>query len=83
MLKSSKTSSSGFPKIDMVLMRFHEYILDNLLLKDETTLDEVKKFYYGVLLLVKYLVDPLAQFSGSKRQNNLLTVFGTSVIEVE
>ncbi|KAH0675412.1 hypothetical protein KY285_023213 [Solanum tuberosum] len=69
MLKSSKTSSSGFPKIDVLLMRFHEYILDNLLLKDETALsftvpDKVKKFYYGLLLLVTSLVDPLAQCSG-------------------
>ncbi|MCD7456681.1 hypothetical protein HAX54_032737 [Datura stramonium] len=57
MLKSSNTSSSGYPKMDLVLMRFHEYLLDNLLLKDETVLsftvaDEVKKFYYGLLLLI-------------------------------
>ncbi|KAK4715885.1 hypothetical protein R3W88_014223 [Solanum pinnatisectum] len=55
--------------MDLVMMGFHEYIIDNLLLKDETDLsftvgDNIKKFYYGLLLLVISLVDPLAQCSG-------------------
>ncbi|WMV28850.1 hypothetical protein MTR67_022235 [Solanum verrucosum] len=62
-------SSSGHDNMDLVMMGFHEYIIDNLLLKDETDLSftvghDVKKFYYGLLLLVTSLVDPLAQCSG-------------------
>ncbi|KAH0754211.1 hypothetical protein KY290_024481 [Solanum tuberosum] len=62
-------SSSGHDNMDLVMMGFHEYIIDNLLLKDETDLsftvgDGVKNFYYGLLLLVTSLVDPLAQCSG-------------------
>ncbi|MCD9638202.1 hypothetical protein HAX54_022025 [Datura stramonium] len=55
---------------------------------DETALsftvaDEVKKFYYGLLLLVTYLLDPLVQYSGCKEQNNLLKGFGTIAIEAK
>ncbi|KAH0669068.1 hypothetical protein KY289_023561 [Solanum tuberosum] len=62
-------SSSGHDNMDLVMMGFHEYIIDNLLLKDETDLSftaghDVKKFYYGLLLLVTSRVDPLAQCSG-------------------
>ncbi|KAK6789090.1 hypothetical protein RDI58_012889 [Solanum bulbocastanum] len=69
MLKSSKKSSSGHHNMDLVMMGFLVYIIDNLLLKDETDLsvtvaDEVKKFYDGLLLLVTYLFDPLSQCSG-------------------
>ncbi|TMW97857.1 hypothetical protein EJD97_004905 [Solanum chilense] len=76
MLKSSMIDSSDSPMMDLVLMGFHEYILDNLQLKNETSLtftntNEVKKFYYGLLLLVTYLFDPLVQCSG----------FGTIEIE--
>ncbi|KAL3368451.1 hypothetical protein AABB24_009353 [Solanum stoloniferum] len=57
---------------------FHEYIIDNLILKHETDLsftvaDDVKKFYDGLLLLLTYLLDPLSQCSG----------FGTIAIEAE
>ncbi|KAJ8569773.1 hypothetical protein K7X08_006350 [Anisodus acutangulus] len=86
MLKSSKTSSSGYPKMDLVLMGFHEYILDNLMLKCETKMtftnvDEVKMFYHGLLLLVTYFIDPLVQCIGLKKQNSLLTGFETMGIE--
>ncbi|KAG5604626.1 hypothetical protein H5410_026118 [Solanum commersonii] len=76
MLKFSTIVSSDSPKMDLVLMGFHVYILDKLQLKNETSLtftntNEVKKFYYGLLLLVTYLFDPLVQCSG----------FGTIEIE--
>ncbi|KAL3337217.1 hypothetical protein AABB24_029729 [Solanum stoloniferum] len=69
MLKSSKKSSSGHHNMDLVMMGFLVYIIDNLPLKDEpdlsvTVADEVKKFYDGLLLLVTYLFDPLSQCSG-------------------
>ncbi|XP_016492709.2 putative late blight resistance protein homolog R1B-12 [Nicotiana tabacum] len=88
MLKSSKTSSSYMPTIDKFLMGFHEYILGNLLLKDETYLtftvaNEVKKFFHGLLLLVTYLFDPLVQSIGCMKQNDLLTGFGTIVLVAE
>ncbi|KAJ8569774.1 hypothetical protein K7X08_006351 [Anisodus acutangulus] len=88
-LKSSMTSSSDdIPTIDEVLMGFHKYILHNLLLKDETYLTftvshEVKKFFYGLLLLVTYIFDPLVQRVGCIKQNDLLTEFGTIVPEDE
>ncbi|WMV28827.1 hypothetical protein MTR67_022212 [Solanum verrucosum] len=71
-------SSSCHDNMDLVMMGFHEYIIDNLLLKDETDLsftvaDDVKKFYDGLLLLLTYLLDPLSQSSG----------FGTIAIEAE
>ncbi|KAJ8569930.1 hypothetical protein K7X08_006507 [Anisodus acutangulus] len=86
MLKSSKTPSSDSPKMDEVFM--HEYILNSVLLKDNTNLiftvaNEVEKFYYGLLLLVTYLVDPLVQCIGWKKQTNLLTGFGTVAIEAD
>ncbi|KAH0674447.1 hypothetical protein KY284_025534 [Solanum tuberosum] len=75
MLKSSKKSSSGHHNMDLVMIGFHSYIIDNLLLKDETDLsftvaDEVKD---GLLLLLTYLLDPLSQCSG----------FGTIAIEAK
>ncbi|KAH0669051.1 hypothetical protein KY289_023544 [Solanum tuberosum] len=77
-LNSSKKSSSGHHNMDLLMMGFHEYIIDNLLLKHETDLsftvaDDVKKFYDGLLLLLTYLLDPLSQYSG----------FGTIAIEAE
>ncbi|KAH0672216.1 hypothetical protein KY285_023205 [Solanum tuberosum] len=77
-LNSSKKSSSGDHNMDLVMMGFHEYIIDNLLLKHETDLsftvaDDVKKFYDGLLLLLTYLLDPLSQCSG----------FGTIAIGAE
>ncbi|WMV28842.1 hypothetical protein MTR67_022227 [Solanum verrucosum] len=77
-LNSSKKSSSGHHNMDLLMMGFHEYIIDNLLLKHETDLsftvaDDVKKFYDGLLLLLTYLLDPLSQSSG----------FGTIAIEAE
>ncbi|KAH0756290.1 hypothetical protein KY290_026560 [Solanum tuberosum] len=56
MLKFSTIVSSDSPKMDLDLMGFHVYILDKLQLKNETSLtftntNEVKKFYYGLLLL--------------------------------
>ncbi|MCD7472620.1 hypothetical protein HAX54_013901 [Datura stramonium] len=88
MLKSSKTSSSDIPMIHEILMGFHEYILSNLFLKDEiylkvTVANDDKKFLYGLLLLVTYIFDPLAQGIGCMKKNNLLTVFGTNVIDAE
>ncbi|CAN4121929.1 unnamed protein product [Withania somnifera] len=88
MLKSSKTSSSDIPIIHEVLMGFHEYILGNLFLKNETYLkvtfaNEVKKFLYGLLFLVTYLLDPLVQGIGCMKKNNLLTGFGRIVTEAE
>ncbi|KAH0671170.1 hypothetical protein KY289_025663 [Solanum tuberosum] len=77
-LNPSKKSSSGHHNMDLVMLGFHEYIIDNLLLKHETDLsftvaDDVKKFYDGLLLLLTYLLDPLSQCSG----------FGTIAIEAE
>ncbi|XP_060214919.1 putative late blight resistance protein homolog R1B-23 [Lycium barbarum] len=88
MLKSSKASSSDVPMIHEVFMGFHEYVLGNLFLKDETSLtvtvaNEVKKFFYGLLLLVTYLFDPLVQGIGCMKKNGLLTGFGTLAIEAE
>ncbi|XP_006348601.1 putative late blight resistance protein homolog R1B-23 [Solanum tuberosum] len=88
MLKSSKTQSSHIPKVDEVLMGFHEYILGNVLLKDEsysmfTVANEVKKYYYGLLLLVTYLVEPPVQINECVKQNDFLTRFGTLSIEAE
>ncbi|XP_055810338.1 uncharacterized protein LOC129880370 [Solanum dulcamara] len=86
--KPPYTSSSHIPNMDEVLMRFHEYILDNLLLKDETNLtftvaDEVKKFYDGLLLLVTYLIEPLVPHTECRKQNNLSTGDETIAIEAE
>ncbi|OIS95828.1 putative late blight resistance protein -like r1b-14 [Nicotiana attenuata] len=88
MLKSSKAPSSQSPKMDEILMGFHEYILDTLLLKDETYLtftvaNEIKKYYYGLLLLVMYLADPPFQSIGCMKQNDFLTGFGTIAIDAE
>nr|XP_016439419.1 PREDICTED: putative late blight resistance protein homolog R1B-23 [Nicotiana tabacum]XP_016439420.1 PREDICTED: putative late blight resistance protein homolog R1B-23 [Nicotiana tabacum] len=88
MLKSSKAPSSQSPKMDEILIGFHEYILDTLLLKDETYLtftvaNEIKKYYYGLLLLVMYLVDPPIQSIGWMKQNDFLTGFGTIAIDAE
>ncbi|XP_060214920.1 putative late blight resistance protein homolog R1B-17 [Lycium barbarum] len=88
MLKSSKTSSSDIPMIHEFFMGFHEYILDNLLLKDETystfiVADQIKKFFHGLLLLVTYLFDPLVQGIGCMKQNDLLTGFGAMVVQAE
>ncbi|MCD7452926.1 hypothetical protein HAX54_018753 [Datura stramonium] len=87
-LKSSDTSSSHSPTMDEILMRFHEYILENLLLKDETNLtftvaDDVKKFYDGLLLLVTYLIEPLVPHIECRRQNNLSTGNETLATEAE
>ncbi|XP_049405429.1 putative late blight resistance protein homolog R1B-23 [Solanum stenotomum] len=86
MLKSSKTQCSHIPKVDEVLMGFHEYILGNVLLTDEsysmfTVANEVKKYYYGLLLLVMSLVDPPVQINECVKQNDFLTRFGTLSIE--
>ncbi|MCD7449478.1 hypothetical protein HAX54_052634 [Datura stramonium] len=95
MLKFSKTLFSDSLKMDELLMGFHEYIIDNLLKcvtnLTYTVMNEVKKFYFGLLLLVTYLVDPLVQFIGRKKQNKSKKVkssrsvhwkgFGTTVIE--
>ncbi|XP_016488690.2 putative late blight resistance protein homolog R1B-16 isoform X1 [Nicotiana tabacum] len=89
MLKSSKAPSSDSPKMDEILMGFHEYIISKLLLKDETNFtftaaNEDKFFYNGLLLLATYLVDPLVHHSGGhKKEDNLLTGFGTVAIESE
>ncbi|MCD9560516.1 hypothetical protein HAX54_019212 [Datura stramonium] len=88
MLKSSKTQSPHSSKMDEVLMGFHEYILGNVLLKDEsyltfTVANEVKKYYYGLLLLVTYLVDPPVQCIECMKQHDFLTRFGTCAIEAE
>ncbi|CAN4097909.1 unnamed protein product [Withania somnifera] len=82
------TSSSHSPNMDEVLMRFHEYILDNLLLKDETKLtftvaDKVKKFYDGLLLLVTYFIEPLVPHTEYKKQNTLSMGNETIAIESE
>ncbi|XP_016456293.2 putative late blight resistance protein homolog R1B-12 [Nicotiana tabacum] len=86
MLISSKTYDS--PKMDEVFMRFHEYILENLLLEDEANLkltdtDKFKRFHHGLLLLVTFLVDPPIQYIDCKKQNCLLTELGTIAIEAE
>uniref|UniRef100_A0A1S3Z3F5 Late blight resistance protein homolog R1A-4 n=1 Tax=Nicotiana tabacum TaxID=4097 RepID=A0A1S3Z3F5_TOBAC len=88
MLKSSNTSSPHRPMMDEVLMGFHEYILKNLLLKDETNLTftiagEVKKFYGGLLLLVTYLIEPLVPHIECREQNNVSTGYGTIAIEAQ
>ncbi|KAK4357926.1 hypothetical protein RND71_023536 [Anisodus tanguticus] len=88
MLKSSKTQSSHSPKMDDILVGFYEYILGNVLLKDETYLtftvaNQVKKYYYGLLLLVTYLVDHPVQSIECMRQNDFLTRFGTFAIVAE
>ncbi|CAN4094682.1 unnamed protein product [Withania somnifera] len=91
MLKSSKTSSFGSPKIDEVLMGFLEYIQEALqeLLNDEdgslivTDTNEVKKFYQGLLLLVTFFIDTSIQYTECERQNDLLTEIETIVIESE
>ncbi|KAK4715320.1 hypothetical protein R3W88_013658 [Solanum pinnatisectum] len=88
MLKSSKTQSSHIPKVDEILMGFHEYILGNVLLKDEsywtfTVANEVKKYYYGLLLIVMYLVDPPVQSIECMKQKDFLTRFATFAIEDE
>ncbi|KAK4715629.1 hypothetical protein R3W88_013967 [Solanum pinnatisectum] len=75
MLKSSKTSSFGCPKIDG-------------LLNDEGSLivaatNEVKKFYQGLLLLVTFFIDTSIQYTECERQNDLSTEIETIVIEVE
>ncbi|KAF3640450.1 putative prolycopene isomerase 1, chloroplastic-like [Capsicum annuum] len=85
MIKYSKTSSSGRHNMDLVLMGFHEYILDNLLVKDETDLsftvaDEVKKFYDGLLLVAIYLVDHPVQCNGHKKRNESTKVTSSSSV---
>ncbi|CAN4121930.1 unnamed protein product [Withania somnifera] len=84
-LKSSKTN---IHMIHEIFLGFHEYILDNLLLRDETystfiIANEVKKFFHGFLLLVTYLFEPLVQEIGWKKQNDLSTRFGAIVIRAE
>ncbi|KAH0754199.1 hypothetical protein KY290_024469 [Solanum tuberosum] len=81
-------SSSDSPKMDEVLLRFHEYIFENLLLKDEADLkltdsDKLKRFYHSLLLLVSILVDPRIQYTECKKQNNLLSEIGALTIEAE
>ncbi|KAH0671575.1 hypothetical protein KY289_026068 [Solanum tuberosum] len=81
-------SSSDSPKMDEVLLRFHEYIFENLLLKDEADLqltdsDKLKRFYHSLLLLVTILVDPRFQYTECKKQNNLLSEIGALAIEAE
>ncbi|PHU19335.1 hypothetical protein BC332_10486 [Capsicum chinense] len=85
MIKYSKTSSSGRHNMDLVLMGFHEYILDNLLVKDETDLsftvaDEAKKFYDGLLLVAIYLVDHPVQCNGHKKRNESTKVTSSSSV---
>ncbi|KAG5604614.1 hypothetical protein H5410_026106 [Solanum commersonii] len=80
--------SSDSPKMDQVLLRFHEYIFENLLLKDEADLkltdsDKLKRFYHSLILLVTLLVDPPIQYIECKKQNNILSEIGTLVIEAE
>ncbi|CAN4121945.1 unnamed protein product [Withania somnifera] len=87
-LKSSKTHSSHSSMMDEVLMGFHEYILGNLLLKDETYLtftvaNEVKKYYYGLLLLVTYLVDHPVQSMECMKPNDFLMRVGAFAIEAK
>ncbi|KAH0636309.1 hypothetical protein KY289_036224 [Solanum tuberosum] len=81
-------SSSDSPKTDEVLLRFHEYIFENLLLKDEadqklTDSDKLKGFYHSLLLLVTLLSDPPIQYIECKKQNNLLWEIGTLAIKAE
>ncbi|KAL3337212.1 hypothetical protein AABB24_029724 [Solanum stoloniferum] len=81
-------SSSDSPKMDEVLLSFHEYIFENLLLKDEADLkltdsDKLKRFYHSLLLLVSILVDPRIQYTECKKQNNLLSEIGALAIEAE
>ncbi|KAM3358680.1 hypothetical protein P3S68_021613 [Capsicum galapagoense] len=63
-LKSSKTlPSSDSPKMDEIFLGLHEYIFENVLLKDESDLkhtdtDKAKRFHHGFLLLVTFLLDP-------------------------
>ncbi|XP_049404521.1 late blight resistance protein R1-A-like [Solanum stenotomum] len=81
-------SSSDSPKMDEVLLRFHEYIFENLLLKDEADLkltdsDKLKRIYHSLLLFVSILVDPRIQYTECKKQNNLLSEIGALAIEAE
>ncbi|KAH0671166.1 hypothetical protein KY289_025659 [Solanum tuberosum] len=81
-------SSSDCPKMDEVLLRFHEYIFENLLLKDEADLkltdsDKLKRIYHSLLLFVSILVDPRIQYTECKKQNNLLSEIGALAIEAE
>ncbi|KAH0633339.1 hypothetical protein KY284_036125 [Solanum tuberosum] len=71
-------SSSDIPKTDEVLLRFHEYIFENLLLKDEADLkltdsDKLKGFYHSLLLLVTLLSDPPIQYIECKKCEGKLT----------
>ncbi|WMV28873.1 hypothetical protein MTR67_022258 [Solanum verrucosum] len=86
--KPPYTSSSHIPNMDEILMRFHEYILVNLLRKDETNLtfavaDEVKKFYDGLLLLVTYFIEPPVPHTECRKQNDLSTGNEAIAVEVE
>ncbi|KAJ8560581.1 hypothetical protein K7X08_022441 [Anisodus acutangulus] len=81
MLKSSKTlSSSDSSKTDDIFMGFHEYILENLLLKDGASL---KLADHGLLVLVTFLLDPPIQYIECKKQNDLLADIETLAIEAE
>nr|XP_004239116.1 putative late blight resistance protein homolog R1A-4 [Solanum lycopersicum]XP_010320925.1 putative late blight resistance protein homolog R1A-4 [Solanum lycopersicum] len=82
------SSSSRIPKMDEILKRFHEYILVNLLRKDETNLtftiaDEVKKFYDGLLLMVTYLIEPPVPHTECRKQNDLSMRHEAVAIEAE
>ncbi|KAJ8529727.1 hypothetical protein K7X08_036562 [Anisodus acutangulus] len=80
-LKSSKTlSSSDSSKTDDIFMGFHEYILENLLLKDGASL---KLADHGLLVLVTFLLDPPIQYIECKKQNDLLADIETLAIEAE
>ncbi|KAK4731604.1 hypothetical protein R3W88_024592 [Solanum pinnatisectum] len=74
--------------MDEVLLRFHEYIFEYLLLKDEADLkltdsDKLKGFYHSLLLLVTLLINPTIQYIECKKQNNLLWEIGTLAIQDE
>ncbi|WMV46313.1 hypothetical protein MTR67_039698 [Solanum verrucosum] len=85
---SFSASSTPDHHTDEVLLRFHEYIFENLLLKDEADLkltdsDKLKGFYHSLLLLVTLLSDPPIQYIECKKQNNLLWEIGTLAIKAE
>ncbi|KAK6789113.1 hypothetical protein RDI58_012912 [Solanum bulbocastanum] len=82
------TSSSHIPNMDEILTRFHEYILVNLLRKDETNLtfavaNEVKKFYDGLLLLVTYFIELPVPHNECRKKNDLSTGNEATAVEAE